>query len=198
MPEPSVDAKPSAAKVTVAMASATLADDCGFEVDHPPPPAPDPVEGKPTAPVWRKGATSDEAPAAGAKSKRRQRCEQTTMQLSITATPGAPVKVTVKKVEVFDESGKSLGLLTAREPAIWSQSESYAPWDERIVASGQYSVSYALSQPAWGSEDRRNKTYLVRAVVSVDGEDQSVNREVALQKEVTIQAPTSLPAMVKT
>ena len=120
------------------------------------------------------------------------------MQLSITTTPGAPVKVTVKKVEIFDDTGKSLGELTPREPSIWSETGSYGPWDERISASGQYSVSYALSQPAWGGEDRRNKTYVVRAVVSVGGEDQSIVRQVAVQREVIIQAPTNLPAMIKT
>ncbi len=198
-PTDPVDTAPAAAKLTVSMASATLADDCKGDTLPPPPPAPaDPIESKPTAPVWRKGAmAADDAPSA-AKSKRRHRCEQTSMQLSISATPGAPVKVTVKKVEIFDETGKSLGEVTAREPTIWSETGSYGPWDERIASSGQFAVSYTLSQPAWGNEDRRNKTYVVKAVVSVGGEDQTIDREVALQREVIIEAPTSLPAMVKT
>ena len=64
--------EPALAKVTVAMASATLADDCPGESQSPPPPAPaDPVETKqPTAPVWSKGASikSEVAPDK-AKSK---------------------------------------------------------------------------------------------------------------------------------
>ncbi len=120
------------------------------------------------------------------------------MQLSITATPGAPVRVSVKKVEIFDDAGRSLGLLTPREPSIWSETGSYGPWDELISVGGQYSVSYSLSQPAWDEDDRRNRTYVVRALVTVGGHDQSIDREVALQKEVTIEAPTNLPAMIKT
>lgn len=198
--QPTATAAPAAPKVTVVMASATLADDCPGEEYAPTPPAtPEPVETRPTEPVWKgaKGATkADEAPRA--KGKSRRRCEQSTMQLSIQKTPGAPVKLQVKKVEIFDEEGRSLGVVTPREPSIWTSEGTYVPWDERVVVSSQVNVSYALSEPAWGSADRRNKTYLVRATVEVDGEAQSTSREVAVQKEVIIQAPTSLPAMVKT
>lgn len=196
-PPSTATAAPAAPKVTVVMASATLADDCPGEEYSPTPPAtPEPVETRPTEPMWKGATKADEAPRA--KGKSRRRCEQSTMQLSIQKTPGAPVKLLVKKVEIFDEEGRSLGVVTPREPSIWTAEGTYVPWDERVVASGQVNVSYALSEPAWGSADRRNKTYLVRATVEVDGAEQATSREVAVQKEVIIQAPTSLPAMVKT
>jgi hypothetical protein len=188
--------KPAPPRVTVAMAAATIADDCGPGAPHAPPSAlPDSVEPKSVEPTWSKGDRAmDDVKAAKAK----RRCEQTSMQLSITTTSGAPVSVKVKRVELYDEAGRLVELLAARDPSIWSDQGSYVTWDERISRGGTWSVSYALSRPSLEEDDRRDKAYVVRAHVTVDGEDQTVDREVVVQREVVVEAPTSFPAMVKT
>lgn len=183
-PAPPVPPAPASPAVTVQMTAATLADDCGGSAPRARPPAP------------AKSAKWDRADAdvsaRGAKAKRQ--CEQTSMQLSIVSKAGGgPTELRVKKVEIFDEKGTSLGELTARSPTVWSAQGSYVAWDENIAPAQELSVSYVLSQPAWGpSTERWNKTYVVKAVVSVGGADRTVGTD------VLIAAPASLPANVKT
>lgn len=181
-PEPvPVQAKPPAppppppitvAKVTVQMTAATLTDDCG--------------------------STSAPSPKAKAKSesfaKEDRACDQSSMQLSVKATAGgAKAQLTVKSVELFDDKGAKIGSLTASSPTVWGADGTYAAWDQNIAAGTELSVSYVLSSPAWGSiADRRNHTYVLEAVVTIDGADQTVKRD------VSVAAPTSLPPGVKT
>jgi len=188
---------------TVDLTAVTLADDCG---GTPPWNAPAKVI---TAEADTKAAVKAEAvktdmdmePKAKAKldykgnssgARAKRRCEQTSMQLSITS--GDASKVTVKSVELFDEAGKSLGTLTASKPTRWSDANGvYETWDEALAAGSTSSVSYVLTQPKWDQiGDRWNRTYTLKTVLSIGGVDQ------AARKDVTLSAPTMLPPNVKT
>ena len=187
-------------EVTVVMTAATLADDCGGSPPWGPPTAsydPPPVQPKGiTRPVGKAESEYADIDASKSKSKSmaRRRCEQTSMQLAVTAAGGSPAKLQVKKVELFDQSGKSLGVLAASKPTRWSdKSSSYEAWDESVVPDQKLSVSYVLAQPNWDAvPDRMNKTYTVKAIVTVDGGDRAVS------KDVEVRAPTILPPGVKT
>lgn len=186
----------TAGKVSVVMTAATLADDCG---GTPPWSEPPPVPATPAPVVKDKSAKQDSAydPDEGkSKSKgsmARRRCEQTSMQLAVISKGGAPTQLHVKKVELFDPSGASLGELVASKPTRWSDKSTYDAWDETIAPDQTLSVSYVLAQPNWDSvKDRWNKTYTVKAVVTVGSGDQAV------QAEVEVRAPTILPPNVKT
>lgn len=170
-----------AAIVTVSMTAATLADDCG---------------GIARPPAASRQKRSDESPeasrsrgAAGARA-----CEQSSMQLSVIAPAGAaPSQLTVKTVELFDDKGALIGVLTPRAPTVWAEDGTYKAWNQQIATGQELSVSYALSQPPWGDvTERWNRTYVVKAVVTVGGADRSV------QRDVQIAAPTMLPPNVRT
>ncbi len=175
-------------KVTVVMTAATLADDCGGSAPWGPPTA------KATTKADAEFADMEAEPKGKAKSMARRRCEQTSMQLSVTAgAGGSPAKLQVKKVELFDQSGKSLGQLAASKPTRWTDKDMYEAWDEQVAPDQKLSVSYVLTQPNWDAvPDRMNKTYTVKATVSVGGGDQTVS------KDVEVRAPTILPPGVKT
>lgn len=168
-------AKPvKAAPARIELTAVTLADDCGG-----------------TAPANAPKAKSAlKADSAGARARRR--CEQTSMQLSITAAGASRIKV--KSVELFDDTGKSLGKLAPSTPTRWSVDASmYEAWDETVPANSTTSVSYVLQQPDWDRIGNRwNRTYTLKTVVSIGGVDRTA------QKEVTLSAPTSLPPNVKT
>lgn len=188
-PAPPAPPAPAAA-VTVEMTAATLADDCGGAPPYEPPAAP---SAKP-AKVLKSELKSDQSSGAAARMKAKRRCEQTSMQLAVTAVAGgAPTKLAVKKVELYDETGALVGALTASSPTVWSDAGQYQPWDETIAPAAQLAVSYVLTQPNWaGVANRWNKTYTLKAVISVGGTDQAV------QHDVPVEAPTSLPPGVKT
>ena len=193
-----------APKVTVVMTAATLADDCGGTAPAGAPTfaaPPPPVTASKTAseqnpaldPGPRAKADADYEPTAKAKRERR-RCEQTSMQLSATAAAGAKTTtLRVKKVELFDDSGTSLGVLTATTPRVWSVDKgAYQAWNGSIAAGQTLNISYVLSQPALSPVGRHDLTYTVRATVTVGGDAQTVS------KDVQIVAPTILPPNVKT
>ncbi len=182
-PAPAPKPQPTAPKVTVQMTAATLADDCGGSAPRSPP---------------RAAAKSDDAmeePKAKSKSafaKSDRACDQTSMQLSVKASAGGgATRITVKKVELFDDAGVKIGTLTASSPTVWTKDGAYKAWDQKITPGQELSVSYVLSQPAWGP-NRRLRTYVLKAVVTVGGDDRVVKRD------VLITAPTSLPPGVKT
>ena len=181
MPPPTPAPPPPPAtvsRVTVQMTSATLADDCG---------------GGPPAPKAKaKSALKADESASGGRARRA--CDQSSMQLSVVAAPGgSPTLLTVKKVELFDDKGALIGELTPRTPTVWSQNGTYQAWDGTIAPAQELAVSYALSQPPWGNVTSRwNRTYVLKAVLTVGGGDQAV------QRDVQIAAPTFLPPNVKT
>lgn len=160
--------------VTVQMTAATLADECG---------------GAPPAP-----AAKEKSKAKRDSALRRTACEQSSMQLSVVAAAGsAETQVAVKKVELFDDTGALIGALTPGTPSVWGADGTYQAWDEKVGAGQELSVSYALSEPPWQNvPDRFNQTYVLKAVITVGSGDQAV------QRDVRVAAPTSLPPNVKT
>lgn len=175
--------------ITVEMTAATLADDCGHGIVPTSPPVQDPPNPK---------KRSEYAPERGDSSARhgaraRRQCEQTSMQLSVISPMGnARTTLRVKSVEIFDEHGVRVGKLTPRSPTFWSNS-TYQTWDETVAPGQSLSVSYALTQPDWaGVVERWNKTFVVKAVVTIGGSDRTVERD------VYVAAETSLPPNVRT
>lgn len=182
-PDPEPVEEPKASTITVHMTAATLADDCG---------------GVPNTRPRMKASKATMGMVKGdrskAKRKAKRRCEQSSIQLAITApADAAPADLAVKSVELLLESGKSVGELQARSPSVWTDADGYTPWNEKVEPSQDLSVSYALSQPDWSKvDDRWNQTFTVKAVLSIAGADQT------LEADVTVAAPTSLPPGVKT
>jgi len=183
---------PGAAKVTVDLTAVTLADDCGGTPPWEPPAAPTrkaDIDDSPKS----KSEKQDQSLAKG-KSATKRRCEQTSMQLSVASSDGKPTKVTVKKVEMFDETGASLGELAASTPTFWSKNAMYESWDQMIAPASQLSVSYVLQQPDWNSiQNRWNRTFRLKVTVTIGDADQSMQKDVQ-----TMSAPTTLPPNVKT
>jgi hypothetical protein len=199
-PTPTPPTAPKAA-TTVELTAVTLADDCGGTPPWGAPPKVITAQAEPAKKAEAVKADVEMEPKAKAKgdykgdsngARAKRRCEQTSMQLAISA--GDASKIAVKSVELFDETGKSLGTLTASKPTRWSDANGvYEAWDEAVAAGSTSSVSYVLTQPAWDRiGDRWNRTYTLKTVLSVGGVDQ------AAQKNVTLSAPTSLPPNVKT
>jgi hypothetical protein len=182
-PEAKLPPPAPAPTVTVAMTAATLADDCGGVAPAPAPRA---------KAEQRSDESAEASRARGAAAKRA--CEQSSMQLSVIAPAGAAAsQLSVKKVELYDDKGALVGALTPRAPTVWAQDGTYTPWDQKIAAGQELSVSYALSQPPWGEVTGRwNRTYVVKAVITVGGTDRSV------QFDVHVAAPTMLPPNVRT
>lgn len=163
----------AALDVKVELTAVTLADDCGGGR---------PGDGVPN--LRNRGATRADMA--------QRRCEQTSMQLAITASAAA--KIQIKSVQLLDESGASLGTLTASAPTRWSSATStYDAWDETLAPNAAVGVRYVLQQPNWSAIGNRwNRTFTVKTVVSIGGVDR------AAQKSVTLRAPATLPPNVRT
>jgi hypothetical protein len=190
-PAPTPAPTPATA-ASVTLTAVTLADNCGGIAPSTLPSASnDPApEGKRDA-AYDNTLYGEAAPGAKQKSMKR-RCEQTSMQLSITG--GDAATISVKSVELFDDSGKSLGTLAPSKPTKWSDTSStYEEWDESIAKDTTSNVSYVLSQPDWAHiSGRYNKTFTLKTVITVGGVDAPA------EKSVTLSAPASLPPGVKT
>jgi hypothetical protein len=169
---------PARAAARIELTAVTLADDCGGAA---------PYQAPAQSHTRVKGAAS-----AARSDRQRARCEQTSMQLAIIADDAATLQI--KSVELFDESGTSLGTLTASKPTRWSAAKSiYEAWDESVAADSTSNVSYVLSQPSYPG-DRWNRTFLLKTVVSVGGVDQTAQKSVT----ISVSAPTALPPNVRT
>ena len=186
---------PGAAKVSVDLTAVTLADDCGGTPPWGPPPAAPTRKAERERKADNKADSDEPDKSLTHKSKAKRRCEQTSMQLSLSAAAGgAPTKITVKKVEMFDDTGASLGELAASTPTYWSQNGQYEPWDQMIAPATDRSVSYVLARPDWDRiQNRWNRTFTLKVTVTIGNADQKLEKEVQ-----TISAPTSLPPNVKT
>ena len=116
------------------------------------------------------------------------------MQLSVLASAGVNAsQLAVKKVELFDDKGVLIGELTPRAPMVWAQDGTYKAWDQAVTEGQELSVSYTLSPPPWGQvTERWNRTYVLKAVITVGGADRSVARS------VHVEAPAMLPPNVRT
>lgn len=154
----------------VAIASITLADDCG--------------QGK---------ATEEAKTAAGSRvnpdreadhgdriEDQDRACQQTTLQLQLTSTnPSQASHVTLRSVELLDDTGKVLGQLTARVPTRWQDAGNYVAWDQTVAAKETVKASWPLSAPAWETYGlsraaAAGRSFQVRVTVTTDGNDQVV------------------------
>jgi hypothetical protein len=180
-PSPAPAPAPATADVQVELTAVTLADDCGGAAPNTAP--------APAAAARAKAAKSDMA-YPGARESRR--CEQTSMQLAITAADSG--RVSVKSVELFDEAGTSLGTLAATRPTRWSLDRSiYEPWNQVLPANTTVHVSYVLKRPDWARVgDRWNQTFTLKTVLLIGGSEREA------QKTVTLEAMAALPPNVKT
>lgn len=160
-----------APKATVTLTSVRFADDCGGTAPSSRPPAP-PAPAKRAPPASVPAQSTADVPSAV------YHCEQTSMQLSITAT--AATTVTIAKVEVFDQSGAALGALTASQPRRWSETAAaYETWTEQVAAGETVLASYVLSQPAFVQRyDARDRMYTVKVTASVGGVAQALQTTV--------------------
>jgi hypothetical protein len=179
---------PSSTKdgVTVDLASVTLADDCG---DHGYIPPPTVVADKSDAkvdpaskePMAERAASQPYcppgAPCNNAVSHARG-CSQTSMQLSFKAGAATTVKVT--KVELLDESQKTIGTLASRLPKRWDSSK-YIAWNEQLGANERVATSYALAAPNWedmgGRFKAQAKKYQLRVTINVGDAEHVVEKQ---------------------
>jgi hypothetical protein len=181
---PPITAPAPGGKVSVELTAVTLADDCGGT----------PPWGPPAAPTRKADIDADDSLKGKSKSAVKRRCEQTSMQLSAASSDGKPTKITVKKVEMFDDTGASLGELAASTPTYWSKNGMYESWDQMLGPAAQVSVSYVLERPDWDRiQNRWNRTFTLKVTVTIGNADQTMQKDVH-----TISAPVSLPPNVKT
>jgi hypothetical protein len=203
--------RPQPGDLTVELSGVTLGDDCGASWTPPPPAAPrtaaatEPPSEAPSAAPMRRAAPSTVAPSeapAGACpvgddcGRHYRACQQTSIQLALhaTATTGAtPIKI--KKVELLDAKGKSLGELTAKTPTRWSDAGSYQAWDQMIAPGEHAAVSYVLSTPSWhamegGQYAQTGKTFQVRVTVLVGAKDRVVEKKAIQPAIMPPPAPT--------
>jgi hypothetical protein len=105
-------------------------------------------------------------------------CQQSTLQLKVTATGSGSAALQVLAVRIVDpQSGQTLQALTAREPQIWSGS-AYAAWDQTVTAPADLTASYKLSAPDWaqiGTYRAAQTSYRVEADVVVGSERRLVS-----------------------
>ncbi len=190
------DPKPQPREAVVELASVTLADDCG-DVGRPPPPPATPAI-QPQAPAMP-AASEPAARCAGpdCANHLRRACDQTSMQLALAAAVATtPTVVAVKKVELLDERGASLGELTARGATAWSDAAgAYQPWDQTLPAGGKLSVSYALSAPDWskipgGRWEAHAKKFQLRVTLTLGTADRTVEKKAISPAMIEPAVPT--------
>lgn len=141
-------------EVTATLSAVTLANDC-------------------------KSAGERDAPGAGACLQGDPcpgLCQQSNMQLVITASGKGYADIQVLAVRIRDQgSNAMLDEVEAREPQRWSP-PVYTTWDERIAAQTSVTASYKLSQPDWSKIETggtryasSGRTFRVEVVLLIDG-----------------------------
>ncbi len=128
-------AKPPAPAATFSatLSSATIGGDCGG----------------PAKPSAESSMPKQDPTTAGRRpTPLRQPCRQTEMQLQLELHGAPSAKVVVRRVEVLDSAGASLGVVTPREPRAWEVAANhYAAWDEVLTEGASRRVAYKLSAP---------------------------------------------------
>lgn len=171
--------RPVAPDIRVELAAVTLADDCA-------PPAPSPPPAKPARPAKAAKPASppvlqSQQPGVVAEPASRH-CEQTSMQLGITAPAGTkPTTIQIKKVELLDAKGKLLEVLAARNPTRFVD-QAYAPWDEHVGAGEKVSAMYALTAPNWdkltgGRWNAHEKAFQLRVTFSIGSARKTIDKQ---------------------
>ncbi len=179
---------PKAPEIKVVLAGVSLGDDCA-EGSPTRPPAPPASAGSAAAAAAE--MSSMRAPSAGSCPQGVEcgrppppACEQTAMQLSLQAPDGtAATKLKVKQVELLDDAGKSLGMLTARAPSKWDGKGTYVPWDEAIAGGkSDVAISYKLSSPDWskvsgGRWGAAGKKFALRVTFAISDKDRTIEKQ---------------------
>lgn len=168
-PEP--PAVPASEKITVAVASVMLQDDC---------PDAGPAAARPSvAPARRRTQVQDSRGVTAPSVVRQKRgnlvaasCTQSMIHLSIDSDAEDALPFSVRAVRL-KQSGKEdiLAELTARNPEIFD--EQYRPWDATIAAGASHKVFYRLGATDWGQVEaklRRGGFFVVEIDVDIDGE----------------------------
>jgi hypothetical protein len=168
-PEPTV----KVGGLDLSVASVSLADDCGGGPTGAPVAAELAQERKSND--GGDASITEEGQAAKMAAGDRA-CEQSTLQLRVANTSGAAAGITIKKVEVVDDSGAVVGELTPRAPSQWT-GDTYAAWDEQVAPAQTIQASYALSAQPLG----RGATYTVRITVASGDAQETVERKVTLE-----------------
>jgi hypothetical protein len=167
--------------ISVDLAAVTLGDDCG--------PPPSPSSSVPAAP-----APADQAPAKPGRAVPgyRGNCNQTSMQLQIKVLNPATFKI--KKVELLDDKGKLLEVLTPRSPRMWNQNV-YRAWDEKVPSGTTVRAMYDLTMPNWdkltgGRWNAHTKAFQVRVTVSIGGANKTVEKQSITAARLPPPVPT--------
>ncbi len=202
--------EPEPLQVSAVVASVSLADDCAIHSALPARPrgftlvstadVPDAPGGAAQAPTGGSSITRKrEAPA---RSQTRRACQQTSMQVTLTAgSAGARSTIEIARVELLDADGQApLGDLTARNPRHWTGSQ-YDAWDGAIAPGAMLKTTWDLSAPDWsrlgGSRDAAaGRTFVVRVTLRVAGQDATsvATGKVTLPRKVKVKSP---PIMVE-
>jgi hypothetical protein len=178
---------PNGEPVQISIAAVTLADDCGTGPRTPPAPETASIQKQPSRKEAGREARSVAYDSEWAGARGDRACEQSSLQLRVENGTGAPATISIRKIEIVDERGTTVGELTAREPSRWMD-DAYQPWDEQIGADQIMQVSYALSQPFVHA----GESYTVRVTVAAGDDERTVERR------TMIEAPASLPPGVVT
>ena len=175
----------------VSVVSVTLANDCSM-----PEPAAAAVQ---PAPAWSQpppmGDSEYEAPSTGASMSRsssyRRSCVQTSVQLYVEAPSDKGGRLSIKRAELVDASGKVLGELVAHHPTHYGDDAYYVEWDQQVAPGTNKNVAWALTSPQWSdyglsAESAAGSTYRVRVTVSVDDANGGQAAEQVLTGDATM------------
>lgn len=188
---------PRTPEIKVELAGVALGDDCAEGVRTkplaPPPAAPASAgsasnatsSAQPPASMPAGGGVSAGACATpnGCGAMPQPACEQTAMQLSVQVPDGAAAtKLEIKQVELLDDAGKSMGMLTARGPSRWDGKGTYVTWDEAIAGGkNELAISYKLSSPDWSKVGGRwsaaGKKFALRVTMSISDKDRTIEKQ---------------------
>jgi hypothetical protein len=181
----------------VAIASVTLADDCGTgpttappvsSADFAEPPAGDssmqePASSSQSSVAGKRKPSGGPGFAASDISAGARACEQSSIQLRVANAGAEGAKVTLQKVEILDESGNPISEVTPREPSQWvADSYTYQGWNEQVAPSETLQVSYALSSAVL----LRGATYTVRVTVLAGDKEQTLEQKTTLEFEASM------------
>ena len=130
--QPGEPPKPAPAPVDVAIASIRLADDC------------------PDVAARAELAQGSVAGDCAGDCNFRMACEQTLLQVSLRSTSSMKTTIGIKKIELLDNAGTTIGTLKARTATRWANDGSYTAWDQVVGPGEVMAASYALTAPDWG------------------------------------------------
>jgi hypothetical protein len=187
-------------EITVELSSVTLGDDCAPVTPPASKPAPAQpakiAKTSPATPASPSVVAPGDAAARCAGPSCGRHCDQTSMQLAIQTQPGTkPTTLKVKRVELLDDKGKLLEVLTAREPTQWAKDGKYVAWDQTLGGNQHVQASYALTAPSWnkltnGRWNAHSKTFQLRVTVTVGTGDRTVEKQSITAARLPPAVPT--------